>query len=538
MTGPVMRAGPRAVILPADLAVETLFKWFHLEDYRYEIQEQLTWTDPHEFAATVRSCLEDGEVSHEVFASAGFTERYQHWRVKATDLNGKPLGLPLPFVRVLGIRTVASKPSVTLKLSPDAGVAPMGDPAPIMDAERFKKLLKQSEGPKLDYKAAAYRLDDEGSKSAFIKDIVALANTNPPDQFGYIVIGVKEDTTIGRRELIGISAHPDDAELQQLVKDKISPVPDFAYAQFEFDGKQFGVIRVIPSRMLCQATRTFGVLRSHVVYTRKGSRNAEVLSEDMTELLIARANHFALPEIKSRADEIATTEREMKASKVLPSNSVDRGDHLLIRFHSRLNQKWKDPLGILESKIVESNQSSEPLTWPIYWRTDPEARFFRNYSALCIPSRSLRPEWHAPQFLLEGAYWGPVKAYAVDRFISQNKNREIEATILAIGRKDKPYLYLSCSDYDAYLQQAWSYYYALEIALRGAAIAVDPEISALPGQELRKYISEFLLPSGQLSRLIPDRQLRRTFDQQSDPEAVATALECLIQEAGSGRFPQ
>jgi len=548
MSGLAKRAGPNAVIMPADLAVETLFKWFHNKDYRHEIQEQLTWTSPEDYAQIVRNCLEGGEVTFEALVSNGFRQHYVSKGVRAFDLKGTQLGLPLPFVRIVGIRTVAPKPLVVAPVDEESAPAVTGetdastvvDPSPIMDAARFKALLEQSEGPKLDYKQGPYRLDDDGSKASFVKDILALANTNPPDSYGYIVIGVKDDPATGSRELVGVSFHPDDNELQQLVKDKVSPCPDFVYTPFVHEGRQFGLIRVSPGRELCQATRTIGSLRAHVVYTRKGSRNSEVTSSDLTDLFMARAKRFALADITSRADEVSAIETgtqhviEHDAPSSAVPDRLAKGDRLRIRLHTMLNQKWRDPLAMVRSKMVRGGKL-EPIVWPVSSRDDPEAQFSANYAALCIPSLYLPVEWHTREYILSGAYWGPMKAYAVGRFVAQNKDREIEATVRAIGRKNKPYLYLGCADYDAYLQKEWPYYRALEIALRRAAIAVDPEISVLPGLELRQFINESLLPSGQLSRLVPD-DLRNLFEDKNDPEAVAVALECLIQEPGRGRL--
>jgi len=80
------------------------------------------------------------------------------------------------------------------------------------DQKLVKKLLKEDEGPCLDFKSEPYRLDTNYFKAVFIKDIVSMANT-PREGSAYIVIGVRVNTDRSKT-VIGVTEHPDDADLQ------------------------------------------------------------------------------------------------------------------------------------------------------------------------------------------------------------------------------------------------------------------------------------------------------------------------------------
>ena len=54
--------------------------------------------------------------------------------------------------------------------------------------EIIESLLGRIEGNFIDFKVKQYTLDTERQKSAFIKDVIAMANT-PRDESAYIVLG-------------------------------------------------------------------------------------------------------------------------------------------------------------------------------------------------------------------------------------------------------------------------------------------------------------------------------------------------------------
>ena len=110
----------------------------------------------------------------------------------------------------------------------------------------IKELLAEAEGATLDFKSTQYRLDDDRLKAFFIKDILSMANT-PRQRPGYIVLGVKAFPD-GRKNIIGVDRHHDDADLQQLVAGKTEPCPAFRYVPLEYDGKMLAAIEILPRR--------------------------------------------------------------------------------------------------------------------------------------------------------------------------------------------------------------------------------------------------------------------------------------------------
>ena len=113
-----------------------------------------------------------------------------------------------------------------------------------MNASDFELLLMRMEGESIDFKGENYpNLSDEAKKVGFIKDVICMVNT-PREGPAYIVAGVKKSPN-GQPQLWGVSAHPDDADLQSQFVRWVQPHPRFNYEVVQFQGLEFGVI-VIP----------------------------------------------------------------------------------------------------------------------------------------------------------------------------------------------------------------------------------------------------------------------------------------------------
>jgi len=148
------------------------------------------------------------------------------------------------------------------------------------DEQLIRTLLSRSEGEKLDFKAEQYRLESDHLKSKFVKDVVCMANADgdPP---GYIVLGVKSYPD-GRKEVLDVRVHHDDAAFQALVKDKVDPVPRFIYRSVAFESVSLGLVEIPRSYSRPHlAMRDFGCLRKGITYTRHGSTNTEATREEM-----------------------------------------------------------------------------------------------------------------------------------------------------------------------------------------------------------------------------------------------------------------
>ena len=156
----------------------------------------------------------------------------------------------------------------------------------MLTEQDFKQLLSQGESTTLDFKSEPYRLDNDEARSKFLKDIVAMANT-PREQPAYIIIGVKSHQD-GSKDFLGVSEHPDDNDLQdmlKLAKAGIDPRPSFFYQPFAYEGKLYGIIEISINRTgPFYTSRDFGVLNAHRIYFRRGTQNDEATSAEKREI--------------------------------------------------------------------------------------------------------------------------------------------------------------------------------------------------------------------------------------------------------------
>lgn len=157
-----------------------------------------------------------------------------------------------------------------------------------MTPELFGELLARNEGESLDFKRAAYAFDGderERKRAEFAKDVLCMFNT-PRDETAYIIIGVEKQRD-GDTVLHGISQHPDDADLQAKVEAIVHPHPSFEYEPFHYEGRQFGVFCIAPTRSFgpCVPVRDCGnTLERHRVYLRRGSQNAVANAEEQRRI--------------------------------------------------------------------------------------------------------------------------------------------------------------------------------------------------------------------------------------------------------------
>jgi hypothetical protein len=151
--------------------------------------------------------------------------------------------------------------------------------------ELIETLLNMSESASLDFKRDQYPLagaNDE-QKSELVKDIVAFANAWKTSD-AYIVIGVNENPG-QRATVVGVTDHPNDAVLQQLVNTKTNAPVDFEYAALTVDGKSIGVIRISNSQQRpIFLKKNFGRLRANTVYVRRGSSTSEAAPDEIARM--------------------------------------------------------------------------------------------------------------------------------------------------------------------------------------------------------------------------------------------------------------
>lgn len=134
-------------------------------------------------------------------------------------------------------------------------------------------LLYRCESDVLDFKRESYRLaSGDEEQGEFIKDLLAFANGWRAED-AHIVIGVNE-VPGSRAEIVGITDHPDDSKLQQIVNSKTDAPVRFIYEPLESEGKKVGVV-IIPVQARPRFLRkNFGKLLANTVYVRRGTSTA------------------------------------------------------------------------------------------------------------------------------------------------------------------------------------------------------------------------------------------------------------------------
>jgi len=86
-----------------------------------------------------------------------------------------------------------------------------------LDKNKLMKLLRQEEGPKLDFKAALH-LTTESEKKELTKDVIAMANSRGGR--GYIIFGVEDKT----KKILGIdSVDFKEEQIQQIIYNRCDP---------------------------------------------------------------------------------------------------------------------------------------------------------------------------------------------------------------------------------------------------------------------------------------------------------------------------
>ena len=140
----------------------------------------------------------------------------------------------------------------------------------------IEKLLNHPESTTIDFKRDVYDLSaDKEQKFSFLKDVIAFSNTIRLEP-SYIIFGVKE-LEGGQKDLVGITQSLDDATLQNIVADKLLPIPKFLYYEETYKGVMLGILEFPLIRYDCPISSKIDLkgIKKGQVYYRAGSRNTE-----------------------------------------------------------------------------------------------------------------------------------------------------------------------------------------------------------------------------------------------------------------------
>ncbi|MGE4282521.1 MAG: RNA-binding domain-containing protein [Clostridia bacterium] len=143
-----------------------------------------------------------------------------------------------------------------------------------MDVQKLKYLIKQEEGPKLDFKAVLH-LSTESEKKELAKDVIAIANSSGGR--GYIVFGIKDKT----KEVLGIC--PEDfveEQIQQVIYNRCDPPVAIRVDVLEYQQKQIGILTVFKSNQ-----KPHQMLQNGAFYVRRGSTTDIGRREEIASML-------------------------------------------------------------------------------------------------------------------------------------------------------------------------------------------------------------------------------------------------------------
>ncbi|MCX7923678.1 MAG: putative DNA binding domain-containing protein [Clostridia bacterium] len=143
-----------------------------------------------------------------------------------------------------------------------------------MDRNKLKKLLKQEEGPKLDFKATL-SLCTESEKKELTKDVISIANSRGGR--GYIIFGVEDKT----KKIVGIDPGKfKEEQIQQVIYNRCDPPVPISIDFAEVQGKVLAILTVYRS-----AHQPHQMIQNGAFYIRRGSTTDTARRSEIANLL-------------------------------------------------------------------------------------------------------------------------------------------------------------------------------------------------------------------------------------------------------------
>lgn len=144
-----------------------------------------------------------------------------------------------------------------------------------MNKSKLIHLLNEDEGFKLDFKLKL-ALEVDSDKKEFVKDVIAIANTEGGR--GYILYGVEDKT----KRLVGIWDIPSNIEerIQQIIAYRSVPPVPVSFEIVEVKQKQIGILTIFKSRQVPHQMRQNGAF-----YVRRGSTTDTATRHELAQML-------------------------------------------------------------------------------------------------------------------------------------------------------------------------------------------------------------------------------------------------------------
>jgi LysM repeat protein len=151
--------------------------------------------------------------------------------------------------------------------------------------DELKQLVNlKREGPTLDYKQDL-NLEKDRDKAAFIKDVLALANSGTPS---YIVTGMKEIIKGDAKtwEPANISKNYTQVQLNQILQYRTDPPISVEYTEIELNSVTHGIVKISGDNppYLVMVKDKFGVIQKGTVFIRNVDMNEGARRTDLDQM--------------------------------------------------------------------------------------------------------------------------------------------------------------------------------------------------------------------------------------------------------------
>ena len=168
----------------------------------------------------------------------------------------------------------------------------------MLSIKEFEILISNPESSILDFKSSMYDLTNDKeliNTAKLVKDIISFSNTIR-NETSYIIIGVEEKDD-GTKNLCGIKEVIDDSQIQDKVKDKVFPRPNFLFHTLTYNENLFGVLEFPITKYASPISPVVKMkgLEIGKFYYRSGTTNTEAIGNENIRI----ANWLqSLPETK------------------------------------------------------------------------------------------------------------------------------------------------------------------------------------------------------------------------------------------------
>jgi hypothetical protein len=156
----------------------------------------------------------------------------------------------------------------------------------VIASDQVTNLLLVQESATLDFKRALYDFDGEPDRANanIVKDVCSMVNTVRSNS-SYIIFGV-DTNAVGKPILVGVTTTIDEAILQDKVKEKIFPRPEFRFYFQEVDGHQIAVMEFPVRRYESPVTATIPMkgVKVGAIYYRQGTANTEATGQEVIRI--------------------------------------------------------------------------------------------------------------------------------------------------------------------------------------------------------------------------------------------------------------